>query len=63
MAQEKTLGLTLVSFLPDIPPGGNWAIFINQVDKISNKAIVKKYLGCNAIYENVKVLIAFYPPK
>jgi TRAP-type C4-dicarboxylate transport system substrate-binding protein len=50
LTQEKPLELTLVSFLPDIPPGGNWArLFINQVDKISNGAIKIKFRGPEAI--------------
>jgi TRAP-type C4-dicarboxylate transport system substrate-binding protein len=50
LAQEKTLELTLVSFLPDIPPGGNWArLFINHVDKISKGTMKIKFRGPEAI--------------
>jgi TRAP-type C4-dicarboxylate transport system substrate-binding protein len=50
LAQKKPLELTLVSFLPDIPPGGNWArLFINQVDKISKGTMKINFRGPEAI--------------
>jgi TRAP-type C4-dicarboxylate transport system substrate-binding protein len=50
LAQEKPMELSMVSFLPDIPPGGNWArLFINQVNKISNGSMKIKFLGPEAI--------------
>lgn len=49
-AQKKPLELTLVSFLPDIPPGGNWArLFINHVERISKGEMKIKFMGPEAI--------------
>ncbi len=50
VAEEKTLELSLVSFLPDIPPGGNWArLFISNIDKMSNGTIKIRFMGPEAI--------------
>jgi TRAP-type C4-dicarboxylate transport system substrate-binding protein len=49
-AKEKTLELSLVSFLPDIPPGGNWArLFIENINKMSNGTIKIRFMGPEAI--------------
>ncbi len=48
--QIAPIELSMVSFLPDIPPGGNWArLFIDDVKKISNGAITIKFSGPEAI--------------
>jgi len=49
-AREKSLKLSLVNFVPDIPPGANWAhLFIDNVEKISNGTIKIRLLGPEAI--------------
>jgi len=49
-AQVESIELSLVSFLPDIPPGGNWArSFVEQVSKVSNGAVTIKLSGPEAI--------------
>lgn len=48
--QEKTLELSLVSFVPDIPPGVNWIrLFISNTDKMSNGTIKIRFMGPEAI--------------
>jgi TRAP-type C4-dicarboxylate transport system substrate-binding protein len=49
-AQKKPVQLSVVSFLPDIPPGGNYIrIFMANVEKISNGEIKMKFMGPEAI--------------
>ena len=49
-AVQKTLKLSLVNFVPDIPPGANWAhLFINNIDKMSEGTIKVRLLGPEAI--------------
>jgi TRAP-type C4-dicarboxylate transport system substrate-binding protein len=47
---RKTIKLSLVSFVPDIPPGGNWVrLFISNAEKMSNGAIKIRFMGPEAI--------------
>ena len=49
-AQEKRLKLSLVNFVPDIPPGSNWAhLFINNIAEMSNGTIKVRLMGPEAI--------------
>jgi TRAP-type transport system periplasmic protein len=49
-AQKKPIELSLVSFLPDIPPGGNYIrMFMTNVDKISKGELKIKFMGPEAI--------------
>jgi TRAP-type C4-dicarboxylate transport system substrate-binding protein len=49
-AKKKTLKLSLVNFVPDIPPGANWAhLFISNVEKMSNGTITVRLMGPEAI--------------
>ena len=49
-AEEKRLKLSLVNFVPDIPPGSNWArLFISNIEKMSNGTIKVRLLGPEAI--------------
>ena len=49
-AQEKTIKLSLVNFVPDIPPGSNWArLFISNMEKMSNGTIKVRLMGPEAI--------------
>lgn len=49
-AEEKTIKLSLVNFVPDIPPGSNWArLFISNIEKMSNGAIKVRLMGPEAI--------------
>jgi len=48
--QKKTIELSLVSFVPDIPPGVNWIrLFISNVEKMSNSTIKIRFMGPEAI--------------
>lgn len=48
--QEKTLELSLVNFVPDIPPGVNWVrLFISNIDEMSNGTIKIRFMGPEAI--------------
>lgn len=48
--QKKTLELSLVSFVPDIPPGVDWVrLFISNVEKMSKGAIKIRFMGPEAI--------------
>lgn len=48
--REKTLELSLVNFVPDIPPGSNWAhLFISHIEKMSNGAMKVRLMGPEAI--------------
>jgi len=48
--QKKTLELSLVNFVPDIPPGSNWArLFISNIEKMSNGTIKVRLIGPEAI--------------
>jgi TRAP-type transport system periplasmic protein len=52
-AQKKPVELSLVSFLPDIPPGANWVrLFMANVDKMSNGELKIKFMGPEAIPPN-----------
>jgi TRAP-type C4-dicarboxylate transport system substrate-binding protein len=47
---KKTIKLSLVSFVPDIPPGANWVyLFISNTEKMSNGTIKIRYMGPEAI--------------
>ena len=49
-AGQKTLKLSLVNFVPDIPPGANWAhLFINNIEKMSEGTIKVRLMGPEAI--------------
>ena len=49
-AREKTLKLSLVNFVPDIPPGANWArLFISNIEKMSEGTIKIRLMGPEAI--------------
>lgn len=49
-AQKKTLELSLVSFVSDIPPGGNWVrLFISNTEKMSHGTIKIRFMGPEAI--------------
>lgn len=49
-AQKKPVELSLVSFLPDIPPGGNYIrIFMANVEKMSKGELKIKFMGPEAI--------------
>ena len=49
-ARQKTLKLSLVNFVPDIPPGANWAhLFINNIEKMSDGTIRVRLMGPEAI--------------
>lgn len=49
-AGQKTLKLSLVNFVPDIPPGANWAhLFIDNIEKMSKGTIRVRLLGPEAI--------------
>jgi TRAP-type C4-dicarboxylate transport system substrate-binding protein len=49
-AQEKRLKLSLVNFVPDIPPGANWAhLFISNIEEMSNGSIEVRLMGPEAI--------------
>ncbi|MBN1832575.1 MAG: TRAP transporter substrate-binding protein DctP [Deltaproteobacteria bacterium] len=49
-AKEKSLQLSLVNFVPDIPPGSNWArLFINNIEEMSNGTIKVRLMGPEAI--------------
>lgn len=46
----EAITLTLASFLPDIPPGGNWArLFIDKVEEISDRKMTIQLMGPEAI--------------
>lgn len=46
----EEITLTMASFLPDIPPGGNWArLFIDKVEEISDGKITIQFMGPEAI--------------
>ena len=48
--QKKTLELSLVNFVPDIPPGADWVhLFISNIEKMSNGTIKIRYMGPEAI--------------
>lgn len=48
--QNKTLELSMVNFVSDVPPGANWAhLFINNVEKMSNGTIKIRFLGPESI--------------
>ena len=48
--QKKTLELSLVNFVPDIPPGVNWVrLFISNIDEMSNGTIKIRFMGPEAI--------------
>jgi len=48
--REKTLELSLVSFVPDIPPGVNWVrLFISNIEKMSKGTIKIRFMGPEAI--------------
>jgi TRAP-type C4-dicarboxylate transport system substrate-binding protein len=48
--REKTLELSLVNFVPDIPPGSNWAhLFINNIERMSKGTIKIRLMGPEAI--------------
>jgi TRAP-type C4-dicarboxylate transport system substrate-binding protein len=48
--QKKTLELSLVSFVSDVPPGGNWVrLFISNTEKMSNSTIKIRFMGPEAI--------------
>jgi TRAP-type C4-dicarboxylate transport system substrate-binding protein len=47
---KKTLELSLVSFVSDVPPGGNWVrLFISNTEKMSNSTINIRFMGPEAI--------------
>jgi TRAP-type C4-dicarboxylate transport system substrate-binding protein len=49
-ARKQTLGLSLVNFVPDIPPGANWAhLFIDNIEKMSKGSIKIRLMGPEAI--------------
>ncbi len=49
-AREKTLKLSMVNFVPDIPPGANWArLFISNIEKMSKGTIKIRLMGPEAI--------------
>jgi TRAP-type C4-dicarboxylate transport system substrate-binding protein len=46
----EAITLTMASFLPDIPPGGNWAnLFIDKVEEISDGKMTIQFMGPEAI--------------
>ncbi|MBN1907104.1 MAG: TRAP transporter substrate-binding protein DctP [Deltaproteobacteria bacterium] len=48
--QGKTLELSMVNFVSDVPPGANWAhLFIDNVAKMSNGTIKIRFLGPESI--------------
>jgi len=48
--QNKTLELSMVNFVSDVPPGANWAhLFIDNVEKMSNGTIRIRFLGPESI--------------
>jgi TRAP-type C4-dicarboxylate transport system substrate-binding protein len=48
--KKKTLELSLVSFVPDIPPGVNWIrLFMSNIEKMSNGTIKIRFMGPEAI--------------
>lgn len=49
-ATVEPIALTMVGFLPDVPPGGNWAKdFINKVTEYSGGAMTIKFSGPEAV--------------
>jgi TRAP-type C4-dicarboxylate transport system substrate-binding protein len=49
-AKKETIKLSLVNFVPDIPPGSNWAhLFISNIEKMSNGTIKVRLMGPEAI--------------
>jgi TRAP-type C4-dicarboxylate transport system substrate-binding protein len=49
-AKKKSLKLSMVNFVPDIPPGANWAhLFISNIEKMSNGTIKVRLMGPEAI--------------
>lgn len=48
--KEETLELSLVNFVPDIPPGSNWAhLFISHIEKMSKGTMKIRLMGPEAI--------------
>ncbi|MFC1494785.1 TRAP transporter substrate-binding protein DctP [Thermodesulfobacteriota bacterium] len=48
--QKKPLELSLVNFVPDMPPGSNWAhLFIDHIEKMSNGTMRVRLMGPEAI--------------
>ena len=49
-AKREALTLSLVNFVPDIPPGANWArLFISNIEEMSNGTIKVRLMGPEAI--------------
>ena len=49
-AKKETIKLSLVNFVPDIPPGSNWAhLFISNIEKMSDGTIKVRLMGPEAI--------------
>ncbi len=48
--KKEVLKLSLVNFVPDIPPGANWArLFISNIEEMSNGTIKVRLMGPEAI--------------
>jgi TRAP-type transport system periplasmic protein len=48
--QKKTLELSMVNFVSDVPPGANWPhLFMNNVEKMSNGTMKIRFLGPESI--------------
>ena len=48
--QKKTIELSMVNFVSDVPPGANWAhLFMDNVEKMSNGTMKIRFLGPESI--------------